>query len=96
MKQTGGERKLTCYNCHAKCLSVNDCPKLDEAGKDKFWAAYREAGRNQPNTKKVFINATITGQKVAVVDQPAPATAPRQVFLRNQRNMNNSNVIWPW
>ena len=33
--QTGGYQP-TCYNCHAKGHTVNECPKLDEAGRINF------------------------------------------------------------
>ena len=62
-----GERVITCYNCCEKGHSVNDCPKLDEAGKKKFWEAFN----NQPNrnTKKGFVNAAVAGQQAAVAAQ---------------------------
>ena len=69
-----GERDITCYNCREKGHSVNDCPKLDEAGKDKFWAAFKGAPGSK-HTKKGFVNATVAGREAAVA-APAPAPTP--------------------
>eukprot|EP00957_Ditylum_brightwellii_P012484 944065-Ditylum_brightwellii.AAC.1 len=33
----------TCFNCHAKGHTVNECPKLDATGRDKFWADRKAA-----------------------------------------------------
>eukprot|EP00957_Ditylum_brightwellii_P091855 6994196-Ditylum_brightwellii.AAC.1 len=35
----------TCFNCRAKGHTVSECPKLDAAERDKFWAD-RKAARN--------------------------------------------------
>ena len=72
--QTGGEREITCYNCREKGLSVNDCPKLDEADEDKFWDAFNKTRRNQP--KMGFMRAAVAGQRADMANAPAPASAP--------------------
>ena len=37
--QTEIERgKITCYNCKEVGHTVSDCPKLDQAGREKFWS----------------------------------------------------------
>ena len=54
-----GERVITCYNCREKGHSVNDCPKLDEAGKKKFWEVFNS--QLNRNTKKGYVNAYIAG-----------------------------------
>eukprot|EP00957_Ditylum_brightwellii_P135254 10313409-Ditylum_brightwellii.AAC.1 len=33
----------TCFNCHAKGHTVNECPKLDAVERDKFWADRKAA-----------------------------------------------------
>ena len=73
-----GERVITCYNCREKGHSVNDCPKLDEAGKQKFWDAFKSAPGNK-HTKKGFVNASVAGREAAMaapVPAPTPAPAP--------------------
>eukprot|EP00957_Ditylum_brightwellii_P152838 11633468-Ditylum_brightwellii.AAC.1 len=58
----------TCFNCCAKGHMVNECPKLDAAGRDKFWAD-RKAARNK--------NQGVTHAAVAdEISTPAPAPAP--------------------
>ena len=52
---------------------MNDCPKLDEAGKKKFWEAFNS--QLNRNTKKGFVNAAVAGQQAAVA-APAPTPAP--------------------
>ena len=91
-----GERVITCYNCREEGHTVNECPKLDESGKEKFWEAFN----NQPRRKKGFVNAAVAGQQAAVVAQaptPAPALAESVVsasasdtdqFAQFQRSRN--------
>ena len=70
-----GERVITCYNCREKGHTVNECPKLDESGKEKFWEAFNKERRGN-YTKKGFVNAAVAGQQAAVtVPTPAPAPA---------------------
>ena len=55
---------------------MNDCPKLDETGKKKFWDAFNSAPGNK-HTKKGFVHATVAGQQAAVAaPTPAPTPAP--------------------
>ena len=40
--QTKGQ-VITCFNCCGKGHTVNDCPQLDAAGRDKFWSDRKAA-----------------------------------------------------
>ena len=57
----------TCYNFHAKGDTVNECPKLDEAGKDKFWTAFKSARKAKCERGTAH---------AAVAEVPAPAPTP--------------------
>ena len=64
-----GTPQSACYNCHAKGHTVNECPKLDEAGKDKFRAAFKSA--HKAKRERVTAHAA-----VAEIPAPAPTPAP--------------------
>ena len=54
---------------------MNECPKLDEAGKDKLWAAFKAARREKRECG--IAHAAVAGNAaVASVPSPAPAPAP--------------------
>ena len=79
--QTGGYRH-TCYNCHAKGHTVNECPKLDEAGKDKFWAAFKSARKE--NRKRGTTHATVS-------EGPAPAPTPDPAAAANVASVSEKS-----
>ena len=70
--QTGGYQP-TCYSCKAKGHTVNECPKLDKASKDKLWAAFKLARGGK--RKRGIAHAAVVGN-AAVASVPAPAPAP--------------------
>ena len=55
----------TCFKYGTKGHTVNDCPKLDAAGRDKFWADRKSASK-----------AKRGGAHVVVADAAAPTSAP--------------------
>ena len=59
----------TCFKCGMKGHTVNNCPKLDAAGREKFWA-YRKAAQE---AKQGVAHAAIAA---AAAPTPAPAPAP--------------------
>ena len=92
--QTGGEPVFTCYNCREKGHTVNDCHKLDKAGKDRFWEAFNKERRGN-NTKEGFMNAAVTGQRAAVASEPTPAPVPSPAPAASMASAP-ANVTWPW
>ena len=58
-------RPTACFKCGVKGHTVNDCPKLDDAGKEKFWA-----------DRKVAQEAKRGVAHVVVADAAASTTAP--------------------
>ena len=59
----------TCFKCGTKGHTVNDCPKLDEAGKEKFWADRKAA----QEAKRGVAHVVVANAAAAT---PAPAPAP--------------------
>ena len=63
-----------------KGCTVNDCPKLDETGKEKFWADRKAAQEAKQGIAHVVVAD-------AAAATPAPAPAPSVASL----NGNNSS-----
>ena len=59
----------TCFKYGVKGHTVNDCPKLDEAGKEKFWADRKSAQEAKRGVAHVVVAD-------AAAATPAPAPAP--------------------
>ena len=59
----------TCFNCRAKGHTVNECPKLDAAGRDKFWADRKSAR----DAKQGVTHAAVADK--ASTPPPVPAQA---------------------
>eukprot|EP00957_Ditylum_brightwellii_P031240 2368394-Ditylum_brightwellii.AAC.1 len=82
------EYSPTCFNCCAKGHTVNDCPKLNAAERDKFWAD-RKAARNA----NLEVNHAAVGDEshtpaptpAANTPAPAPVTNTTVDFGRFQR-----------
>jgi len=58
----------TCFSCRAKGHTVNECPKLDAEGRDKFWADRKSVC----DAKQDVTHATVADK----ASTPAPALAP--------------------
>ena len=71
----------TCFNCHAKGHTVNECPKLDAARKDKLWAD-RKAARD---ANQGVTHAAVADEASTPAPAPAPATNKSADFERFQR-----------
>ena len=73
------ERYLpTCFKCGTKGHTVNDCPKLDEAGKEKFWADRKAASEAKQGVAHVVV-----ADAAAATPVPAPAPSVASVPGRN-------------
>ena len=80
----------TCFTCGVKRHTVNDCPKLNDARRDKFWADRKAAQEAKRGVAHVVVAD-------AAAATPAPAPAPSvtsvpgsntsQEFKRFQRYM---------
>ena len=80
----------TCFKCGTKGYTVNNCPNLDAAGKEKFWADRKAAQEAKQGVAHVVVAD-------AAAATPAPAPAPSvasvpgsntsQEFKRFQRYM---------
>ena len=71
-----------CFNCGGS-HTVNECPKLDAAGRNKFWA-----NRKSAHEAKQGVTHADVADKVST-PEPAPAQAPTantsEDFERSQR-----------
>ena len=80
----------TCFKCGVKVHTVNDCPKLDEAGKEMFWA-----DRKSAQEAKRGVAHVVVADAAAATPAPAPALSVASVpgsntsqeFKRFQRYM---------
>ena len=77
----GGYQPM-CYNCHAEGHTVNECPKLDEAGKDKFWAAFKSARKSKRERSTAH---------AAVPEFPAPAPTPAPAAAASVANVSEKS-----
>ena len=64
----------TCFKCGMKGHTVNDCPKLDEAGKEKFWADRKAAQEAKQGVAHVLV-----ADAAAATPAPAPALSVASV-----------------
>ena len=70
----------TCFNCRAKGHTVNECPKLDAEGRDKFWADRKSAR----DAKQGVTHAAVADKAPTPAPVPAPASNASADFERFQ------------
>ena len=71
----------TCFNCRAKGHTVNECPKLNAEGRDKFWADRKSAR----DAKQGVTHAAVADKASTPAPIPAPASNASADFERFQR-----------
>ena len=80
----------TCFKCGTKGHTVDDCPKLDAAGREKFWADRKSAQEAKHGVAHVVVaNAAAPTPAPATVLSVAsvPGSNTSQEFERFQRYM---------
>ena len=80
----------TCFSCGTKGHTVNDCPKLDEAEKENFWAdrkAAQEAKRGVAHVVVADTAALNPAHAPALSVASVPGSNTSQEFERFQRYM---------
>ena len=71
----------TCSNCRVKGHTVNECPKLDVTGRDKFWSDSKTAH----DAKMCVTHAAVPDEISTPAPVPVPATNTSADFERFQR-----------
>ena len=71
----------TCFNCRAKGHTVNECPKLNAEGRDKFWADRKSAR----DAKQGVTHAAVADKASTPAPVPTPANNASTDFERFQR-----------
>ena len=72
------QSNTTCYSCGERGHGVNDCPKLDDAQREKFWAD-RKATYTARKAKKGVTHAAFAEEAVAATTAPPPSVASEQI-----------------
>ena len=68
------QSNTTCYSCGERGHWVNDCPNMDDAQQEKFWAD-RKATYRARKAKKGVAHSAVAEEAVAETPAPTPSVA---------------------